>query len=101
MLELLECEPKGKNAFEFAAGQGPRQTRLTDGRDFRSVSRKRRLERLEWRRPASGLGLAPATLEPLFRAFDTAKPNGLGLGQSICRLIVEAHGGRLRASANS
>jgi C4-dicarboxylate-specific signal transduction histidine kinase len=48
----------------------------------------------------SGPGLAPATLEHLFNAFYTTKPGGLGLGLSICRSIIEAHGGRLWASAN-
>jgi PAS domain S-box-containing protein len=48
----------------------------------------------------SGPGLAPATLERVFESFYTTKPSGLGMGLSICRSIVEAHGGRLWASAD-
>src|SRR5258706_7467336 len=48
----------------------------------------------------SGPGFAPAALERVFEAFYTTKPDGLGLGLSICRSIIEAHNGRLWASAN-
>ena len=48
----------------------------------------------------TGPGLPPATLERLFESFYTTKPGGLGLGLSICRSIIEAHGGRLWATAN-
>jgi signal transduction histidine kinase len=49
----------------------------------------------------SGPGFAPAALERVFEAFYTTKPGGLGLGLSICRSIIEAHNGRLKASANA
>jgi predicted ATPase/signal transduction histidine kinase len=47
-----------------------------------------------------GPGLTPENVERLFEAFYTTKPGGLGVGLSISRSIIEAHGGRLWASAN-
>ncbi len=48
----------------------------------------------------SGPGLAPASFEHLFEAFYTTKPGGLGIGLSVCRAVIEAHRGRLWATAN-
>jgi signal transduction histidine kinase len=48
----------------------------------------------------SGPGLDPQRVERVFEAFYTTKPNGMGMGLAICRSIIEAHGGRLWASAN-
>ena len=46
----------------------------------------------------SGPGVDPANLERIFDAFFSTKADGLGMGLSICRAIIQAHGGRLSAT---
>jgi signal transduction histidine kinase len=83
------------NAVEAMSGvkEGPRELLVSSGRagsDGVLVAVR-----------DSGPGLTPAALERLFDAFYTSKAAGLGLGLSICRSIIEAHGGRLWASTNA
>ena len=82
------------NAVEAigGVGDGPRELQISAGQDeaggvFVVVT-------------DTGPGLAPADHERLFEAFYTTKPGGLGMGLSICRSIIESHGGRLWAEAN-
>jgi PAS domain S-box-containing protein len=49
----------------------------------------------------AGVGIKPENADRLFSAFYTTKPDGLGMGLSIVRSIIEAHGGRVWASPNA
>jgi PAS domain S-box-containing protein len=49
----------------------------------------------------AGVGIKPENTDRLFSAFYTTKPDGLGMGLSIVRSIIEAHGGRVWASPNA
>jgi two-component system sensor histidine kinase TtrS len=75
-----------QNALEAVDGQMDKKVSLTVAREgpaiVASVS-------------DNGPGLAPEAREKLFEAFFTTKPGGLGLGLSLSRSIVEAHGGHL------
>jgi signal transduction histidine kinase len=72
--------------------EGARELVISTGRDALNGVLVRLLD--------SGPGLNPANLEQLFDAFYTTKSSGMGMGLSICRSIVEAHGGRIWAGAN-
>jgi PAS domain S-box-containing protein len=75
-----------------AANEGPRQLLISTGK----VETSGVVVAVQ----DSGPGLEAAMLERVFESFYTTKPTGLGLGLSICRSIIEAHGGRLWASTN-
>jgi C4-dicarboxylate-specific signal transduction histidine kinase len=80
-----------RNALEALAGSDRRtlevRTRLLDGETVEIVVAD------------SGPGLTRSVADRLFEPFVSTKRNGMGLGLSICRSIVEAHGGQLRASS--
>lgn len=80
------------NAFEAMTGrEQPRDLRITTSRSGADVVVAVR---------DSGPGFEPGVRERLFEAFTSTKPGRLGLGLSICRSIVESHGGRLSASGS-
>jgi signal transduction histidine kinase len=82
------------NAVEAMSGVNdrPRELLITTARDESG------LVRLAVR--DTGVGVDPATVEKLFKPFYTTKSNGMGIGLSVCRSIVENHQGRLWAEAN-
>src|SRR5712672_3438213 len=79
------------NAVEAMSGvsEGSRELLISTGKDSSGV-----LVAVQ----DSGPGLNPKSFDRLFDAFYTTKPGGMGMGLSICRSIVEAHGGRIWAS---
>jgi len=48
----------------------------------------------------NGPGIDPQTVQHVFDAFSTTKPEGMGMGLAISRSIIDAHGGRLWTEAN-
>ena len=83
------------NAIEAMSGvrDRPRELTIVSGQDGPKAVR------VEVR--DSGTGLDPKGAERVFEAFYTTKAEGIGIGLSISRSIVEAHGGRLWASPNA
>jgi PAS domain S-box-containing protein len=82
------------NAVEAMSGidNGAREVRISTGREASNVVLVAVRD--------SGPGLDPQSVDRLFKAFYTTKPGGLGMGLAICSSIIQAHGGRLWATAN-
>jgi signal transduction histidine kinase len=83
------------NAIEAMSGAG------TDVRELLVRSGTDKLKRVFVSVEDSGPGLGAKNLEHLFDAFYTTKSQGMGMGLAISRSIIEAHGGRLWATANA
>jgi C4-dicarboxylate-specific signal transduction histidine kinase len=81
-----------RNAFEAMESSNRRELVVTTHRLNR--------ETIEIAVIDSGPGLPKEVVAHLFEPFVSTKHNGMGLGLSICRSIVEAHGGALRHGAN-
>jgi signal transduction histidine kinase len=81
-----------KNAIEAlrAGSTGNKRLRLVTGSDGKSS--------VSVYVQDSGLGIAPEDRDKIFDPFFTTKPSGMGLGLSICRTIIENHGGDLGLS---
>ena len=78
-----------RNAVEAVAGMARREV---------LVAMRAGTGTIELRVEDSGPGIAPAMMDSLFEAFTSSKPDGMGVGLSISRTIVEAHGGSLSAA---
>ena len=82
------------NAIEAMSGVGEGSRELQVGTE------KDELQGVRVAVRDSGPGLDPDSLDHIFAAFYTTKPQGMGMGLAISRSIIEAHGGRLWATAN-
>src|SRR5262245_1908115 len=81
------------NAIEAiaACGEGPRALLVSSAKENSNCVRLAVRD--------SGSGLSPGAVDEIFDAFHTTKPDGLGMGLAVSRSIIEAHGGRLWATA--
>ena len=83
------------NALDAMEPPGPRRERA-----LRVETELTKAEEITVRVADRGVGIADSDLESVFEPFFSTKSSGLGIGLSISRKIIEAHGGTLRAQAN-
>jgi C4-dicarboxylate-specific signal transduction histidine kinase len=83
------------NAFSAMSGTGPDDARRLVVRT-KSIDESKVLIEVQ----DSGTGIAADKLESIFHPFITGRPEGLGIGLSICRSIIERHGGKISAANN-
>jgi two-component system, LuxR family, sensor kinase FixL len=81
-----------RNAIEAMAKSDPKMLKI--------IARNRSDTIAEVSVSDTGSGLAPEVVKQLFQPFITTKADGMGLGLSICRTIIESHGGQLTATDN-
>jgi PAS domain S-box-containing protein len=81
------------NAIEAMSSIGERPRELVIG------TRNLECDQVQVTVEDSGVGLEPNTMQKIFEPFYTTKPTGMGMGLSISRSILQAHGGRLWATA--
>ena len=82
------------NGIEAMAGIADRPRELV------IRSRRHETEQVQIEVQDAGGGIDPENVDRLFDAFFTTKPNGMGMGLSVCRSIIQSHGGRIWASRN-
>jgi signal transduction histidine kinase len=81
------------NAIEAMSSVGDR------ARELVIITRNLEPDQVQVTVEDSGVGLDPNTMQKIFDPFYTTKPGGMGMGLSISRSILQAHGGRLWAAA--
>jgi signal transduction histidine kinase len=82
------------NAIEAMSGVGERHRELV------VTTRQMEPDQVQVTVRDSGVGIDSERMDKIFDSFYTTKPGGMGMGLSICRSIVQAHGGRIWATAN-
>jgi two-component system, LuxR family, sensor kinase FixL len=83
------------NAFSAMSGAGNAGARRLNVRTYSNDGSNVHVEVQD-----RGTGIAPDKLESIFEPFTTSKPEGIGMGLSICRTIIERHGGKIWAANN-